>query len=80
MVYLLGRMGNNAKALALIIDRLGDVHRVSMSYIHCMFVRKKTLTRLCHKAIEFAKEQNDEDLWDDLLKYSMDKPGRSNDK
>ncbi|UPK90000.1 hypothetical protein LCI18_000935 [Fusarium solani-melongenae] len=27
-----------------------------------------------HKAIEFAKEQDDPDLWEDLLKYSMDKP------
>ena len=27
-----------------------------------------------HKAIEFAKEQDDQDLWDDLLNYSMDKP------
>lgn len=27
-----------------------------------------------HKAIEFAKEQEDPDLWDDLLSYSMDKP------
>ncbi|KAF4417263.1 vacuolar assembly, partial [Fusarium acutatum] len=26
------------------------------------------------KAIEFAKEQDDPDLWEDLLKYSMDKP------
>ncbi|KAH7138087.1 vacuolar assembly protein-like protein [Dendryphion nanum] len=25
-------------------------------------------------AIEFAKEQDDPDLWDDLLEYSMDKP------
>ncbi|KAF9428093.1 Vacuolar protein sorting-associated protein 41 [Podila epigama] len=52
MVFLLGRMGNNKKALMLIIERLGDVER----------------------AINFAKEQNDDDLWDDLLKYSMDKP------
>lgn len=28
MVYLLGRMGNNKKALFLIIDRIGDVQRV----------------------------------------------------
>ena len=28
MVFLLGRMGNNKKALYLIIDRLGDVARV----------------------------------------------------
>ncbi|KAM5359309.1 hypothetical protein ACJZ2D_014570 [Fusarium nematophilum] len=27
-----------------------------------------------HKAIEFAKEQDDPDLWNDLLDYSMDKP------
>ncbi|KAH9468700.1 hypothetical protein Pst134EA_009234 [Puccinia striiformis f. sp. tritici] len=52
MVYLLGRMGNNKKALFLIIDRIGDVHR----------------------AIEFAKEQNDDDLWEDLLRYSETRP------
>ncbi|KAK9762214.1 Vacuolar protein sorting-associated protein 41, variant 2 [Basidiobolus ranarum] len=52
MVFILGRIGNNHKALMLIIKRLGDVNR----------------------AIEFAKEQNDEELWEDLLKYSMDKP------
>ncbi|KAF4619821.1 hypothetical protein D9613_004777 [Agrocybe pediades] len=52
MVFLLGRMGNNKKALTLIIERLGDVHR----------------------AIDFAKEQNDDDLWEDLLKYSETRP------
>ena len=31
MVFLLGRMGNNKKALTLIIERLGDVSRVSPS-------------------------------------------------
>lgn len=55
MVFLLGRMGNNKKALMLIIERLGDVHR----------------------AIDFAKEQSDDDLWEDLLKYSETRPGRS---
>jgi hypothetical protein len=29
MVFLLGRMGNNKQALMLIIERLGDVERVS---------------------------------------------------
>ena len=52
MVFLLGRMGNNKKALNLIIERLGDVNR----------------------AIDFAKEQNDDDLWEDLLKYSETRP------
>ena len=31
MVFLLGRMGNNRKALNLIIERMGDVNRVSNS-------------------------------------------------
>ncbi|KAF8165888.1 vacuolar assembling protein VPS41 [Crassisporium funariophilum] len=52
MVFLLGRMGNNKKALTLIIERMGDVHR----------------------AIDFAKEQSDDDLWEDLLKYSETRP------
>jgi hypothetical protein len=52
MVYLLGRMGDNRKALMLIIDRLGDVER----------------------AMEFCKDQDDGELWEDLLKYAMDKP------
>lgn len=47
-------MGNNKKALTLIIERLGDVHR----------------------AIEFAKEQSDDDLWEDLLMYSETRPGK----
>ena len=29
MVFLLGRMGNNRQALTIIIERMGDVNRVS---------------------------------------------------
>eukprot|EP00794_Sanderia_malayensis_P011371 gene11371-12556_t len=52
MVFLLGRMGNNKKALSMIIDREKDIG----------------------KAIEFAKEQNDDELWQDLITLSLDKP------
>ncbi|KAH8918518.1 ARM repeat-containing protein [Atractiella rhizophila] len=52
VIFLLGRMGNNKKALMIIIERLADVDR----------------------AIEFAKEQNDAELWQDLLKYSETRP------
>ncbi|EPQ28250.1 uncharacterized protein PFL1_04077 [Pseudozyma flocculosa PF-1] len=52
MVFLLGRVGDNKRALSLIIERLNDVER----------------------AIDFAKEQNDDDLWEDLLRYSETKP------
>ncbi|KAG5460394.1 MAG: LOW QUALITY PROTEIN: hypothetical protein BJ554DRAFT_7565, partial [Olpidium bornovanus] len=53
MVFILGRMGNNTRALGLIIERMGDVER----------------------AIEFATTQDDPELWEDLLAYSLDKPG-----
>jgi len=29
----------------------------------------------CRQAIDFAKEQNDEELWEDLISYSMTRPG-----
>lgn len=32
MVFLLGRMGNNRQALTIIIERMGDVNRVCLSY------------------------------------------------
>jgi vacuolar protein sorting-associated protein 41 len=37
MVFLLGKMGDNKRALNLIIERLGDVNRVSGSI--CSYVR-----------------------------------------
>jgi hypothetical protein len=52
-VFLLGRMGDNMRALNLIIERLDDVNR----------------------AIDFAKEQNDDDLWENLFRYSETRPG-----
>lgn len=30
MVFLLGRMGDNRKALRMLIERIGNVHRVSL--------------------------------------------------
>ncbi|ODV58755.1 Vps41p, partial [Ascoidea rubescens DSM 1968] len=51
-VYLLGKIGQNKKALMIIIDKICDPQQ----------------------AILFAKKQNDKELWDYLLNYSMDKP------
>ncbi|CCJ29120.1 unnamed protein product [Pneumocystis jirovecii] len=51
-VFILGRMGNNKKALILIIEKLNDVDQ----------------------AIEFAKIQKDDDLWEDLIIYSLNNP------
>ncbi len=68
MVFLLGKMGNNKQALTLIIERLGDVQRVGSLSL----VIVSSLTTI--QAIEFAKEQNDDDLWEDLLRYSETRP------
>ncbi|KAG4305528.1 hypothetical protein PORY_001084 [Pneumocystis oryctolagi] len=51
-IFILGRIGDNKKALTLIIEKLNDIDQ----------------------AIEFAKNQTDEDLWEDLIIYSLDKP------
>ena len=73
MVFLLGRMGNNKQALTLIIERLGDVSRVSIFTV-CEDNIKLTQSV---QAIDFAKEQHDDDLWEDLLRYSETRPGMS---
>lgn len=52
LVYILGRIGQNKRALKLIIEELKD----------------------CEQAIDFAKQQNDKELWDDLLDYCMERP------
>jgi hypothetical protein len=88
MVFLLGRMGDNKRALNLFIERLGDVQRVSSSVCFSRLSllarvrdvevnRMLTLSFLLSQAIEFAKEQNDNDLWEDLLRYSETKPRAS---
>jgi hypothetical protein len=41
MVFLLGRMGNNKQALMLIIERLGDVQRVSSFFRYSMVVNHR---------------------------------------
>ena len=71
MVFLLGRMGNNKEALNLIIERLGDVNRVRRGDLDLS--RSISDTNL-YQAIDFAKEQNDDDLWEDLLRYSESRP------
>jgi hypothetical protein len=38
MVFLLGRMGNNKKALTLIIERLNDVNRVRIDCIYIVYL------------------------------------------
>ena len=69
MVFLLGRMGDNKKALYLIIERLGDVNRVCL-----LRLSRPMSSHLPPQAIDFAKDQNDDDLWEDLLKYSETRP------
>ncbi|OMH79514.1 Vacuolar protein sorting-associated protein 41-like protein [Zancudomyces culisetae] len=55
-IYLLGRMGDFRKALALILFELGDINQ----------------------AISFATEQKDQDLWNDLVRFSASKDTENN--
>lgn len=52
LVYLLGKVGQNKRALKLVLEELQDPDQ----------------------AIEFAKQQNDQELWDDLLDYCITRP------
>lgn len=52
LVYLLGKVGQNKKALKLVLEELQDPE----------------------KAIDFAKQQNDQELWDEVLDYSVTRP------
>lgn len=75
MVFLLGRMGDNKRALNLIIERLGDVQRVridlTVTRAPCAYAEHSFRGS---QAIQFAQEQNDHDLWEDLLRYSETRP------
>ncbi|KAL2920015.1 Vacuolar protein sorting-associated protein 41 [Polyrhizophydium stewartii] len=52
--------------MVFLLGKMGDSRRALMLIIE----------RLgdVERAIQFAKDQNDEDLWEEFLKYSMDKP------
>lgn len=65
-VHLLSRMGMSKKALELIVTKLG----ASTDENGVAFGEKAAV----EKAIEFCKEENDSDLWDDLIEHSIDKP------
>ncbi|KAK2984130.1 hypothetical protein RJ640_006283 [Escallonia rubra] len=51
-VFILGRMGNSKQALAVIINRLGDIE----------------------EAIEFVSTQQDDELWEELIRQCLHKP------
>lgn len=50
MVFLLGRMGNNKQALMLIIERLGDVQRVSLGVASLQPVADDTRQSISHRS------------------------------
>lgn len=52
LVYILGKVGQNKRALKLVLEELQDPEQ----------------------AIDFAKQQNDQELWDEVLDYSISRP------
>lgn len=56
---------NLIKEVVFLLGRMGDL-RIALKYI--------TESQGIDEAIEFCKEHQDSDLWQDLIIYSMDKP------
>lgn len=56
---------NLIKEVVFLLGRMGDL-RIALKYI--------TESQGINEAIEFCKEHQDSDLWQDLIVYSMDKP------
>lgn len=56
---------NMIKEVVYLLGRMGDL-RIALRYI----VESQGI----HEAIEFCKEHQDSDMWQDLIIYSMDKP------
>lgn len=50
---------------------------MSTAYDHIVSFFELRLHEISWQAIDFAKEQNDDDLWEDLLKYSETRPSMS---
>ncbi|RDD42694.1 Vacuolar protein sorting-associated protein 41-like protein [Trichoplax sp. H2] len=77
LVFLLDRMGNSKEALTIIVSELHDIDYVSYLNIRrCCSSCNLTHTAIGIdlKAIEFSKEKDEEELWQQLVEYSMDKP------
>jgi hypothetical protein len=66
-VFVLQRMGMTSQALELIVTKLG----ASSSGEGGKALGEK---HAVEKAIEFCKEVDDDDLWDDLIQRSLEKP------
>jgi vacuolar protein sorting-associated protein 41 len=53
--------------IVYILERMGQVKKALQLVLHAI--------KDVNKAIEFCKKHNDRDLWEDLIQYSLNKPG-----
>lgn len=77
-VFILGRMGNAKQALSVIINSLGDIEEVLepnfMIFILFPNFGDETSPITKMQAIEFVSMQQDDELWEELIKQSFHKP------
>jgi hypothetical protein len=58
---------NLVPEIVYILERMGQIKKALQLVLHAI----KDVTQ----AIEFCKKHNDKDLWEDLIQYSLNKPG-----
>ena len=54
--------------IVYILERMGQIKKAFQLVLHAI--------KDVNQAIEFCKKHNDKDLWEDLIKYSLTKPGK----
>ena len=57
---------NLVPEIVYILERMGQIKKALQLVLHAI--------KDVNQAIEFCKKHNDKDLWEDLIKYSLNKP------
>jgi vacuolar protein sorting-associated protein 41 len=59
---------NLVPEIVYILERMGQIKKALQLVLHAI--------KDVNQAIVFCKKHNDKDLWEDLIKYSLNKPGK----
>ena len=70
-IFIYTRMGKTKKALQLIIDELIDIDEAIR---YCLLWYVVDWLNQFPRSYRFCKEHDDEELWDMLVDYAVDKP------
>ena len=60
---------NLVPEIVYILERMGQIKKALQLVLHAI--------KDVNQAIEFCKKHNDRDLWEDLIQFSLHRPGKS---